>query len=177
LRDRAPRVCPGPSARGRPRPDPRGRAPGGGRGGGRLLRPGAPVTALPAVHRNDARSVRVCRVGPAVFQAVAVSTLTGRGVEPTLGFEPRTCCLRNSCSTAELCRPEREYRRCSQKSNSSPHGGTPTVRLPMRHVTPEWDPGLSCPLAVSVDEDLARRINGQRQTDQRSNLIDLTTLR
>jgi hypothetical protein len=26
------------------------------------------------------------------------------GVEPTLGFEPRTCCLRNSCSTAELCR-------------------------------------------------------------------------
>ena len=24
--------------------------------------------------------------------------------EPTLGFEPRTCCLRNSCSTAELCR-------------------------------------------------------------------------
>ena len=33
-----------------------------------------------------------------------------RGVEPTLGFEPRTCCLRNSCSTAELCRPEHEYR-------------------------------------------------------------------
>src|SRR5688572_22754618 len=30
---------------------------------------------------------------------------TKRGVEPTLGFEPRTCCLRNSCSTAELCRP------------------------------------------------------------------------
>src|SRR5690349_24755255 len=28
-----------------------------------------------------------------------------RGMEPTLGFEPRTCCLRNSCSTAELCRP------------------------------------------------------------------------
>ena len=25
-------------------------------------------------------------------------------VEPTLRFEPRTCCLRNSCSTAELCR-------------------------------------------------------------------------
>ncbi len=32
-------------------------------------------------------------------------------------------------------------------------------------------------LAVSVDEDLARQINGQRRTDQRSNLIDLTTLR
>jgi hypothetical protein len=31
-------------------------------------------------------------------------------LEPTLGFEPRTCCLRNSCSTAELCRPEGEYR-------------------------------------------------------------------
>ena len=29
---------------------------------------------------------------------------TKRGVEPTLGFEPRTCCLRNSCSAAELCR-------------------------------------------------------------------------
>ena len=29
-------------------------------------------------------------------------------VEPTLGFEPRTCCLRNSCSTAELCRPGQE---------------------------------------------------------------------
>src|SRR5206468_8616611 len=29
---------------------------------------------------------------------------TNKGVEPTLGFEQRTCCLRNSCSTAELCR-------------------------------------------------------------------------
>ena len=25
-------------------------------------------------------------------------------MEPTLGLEPRTCCLRNSCSTTELCR-------------------------------------------------------------------------
>jgi hypothetical protein len=25
-------------------------------------------------------------------------------MEPTLRFELRTCCLRNSCSTAELCR-------------------------------------------------------------------------
>ena len=32
-------------------------------------------------------------------------------VEPTLGLEPRTCCLRNSCSTTELCRRDREYRR------------------------------------------------------------------
>ncbi len=39
------------------------------------------------------------------------SLSTNGGVEPTLGFEPRTCCLRNSCSTAELCRPEGEYRR------------------------------------------------------------------
>ena len=31
-----------------------------------------------------------------------------RSLEPTLGFEPRTCCLRNSCSTAELCRRGRE---------------------------------------------------------------------
>ena len=30
--------------------------------------------------------------------------LSGDRVEPTLGFEPRTCCLRNSCSTTELCR-------------------------------------------------------------------------
>jgi hypothetical protein len=29
-------------------------------------------------------------------------------LEPTLGFEPRTCCLRNSCSTAELCRRDRD---------------------------------------------------------------------
>src|SRR5204862_3701682 len=28
-------------------------------------------------------------------------------MEQTLGLEPRTCCLRNSCSTAELCRPGR----------------------------------------------------------------------
>src|SRR5215472_9263900 len=26
-------------------------------------------------------------------------------VEPTIGFEPMTCCLRNSCSAAELRRP------------------------------------------------------------------------
>ena len=30
--------------------------------------------------------------------------LTREWVEPTLGLEPRTCCLRNSCSTTELCR-------------------------------------------------------------------------
>ena len=36
------------------------------------------------------------------------------GVEPTLGFEPRTCCLRNSCSTAELCR------RGSESSSEEP---------------------------------------------------------
>src|SRR6267142_5052882 len=42
-------------------------------------------------------------------RSLAALSDTGRclpcgGVEPTLGFEPRTCCLRNSCSTAELCR-------------------------------------------------------------------------
>ncbi len=25
-----------------------------------------------------------------------------KNVEPTFGFEPKTCCLRNSCSTTEL---------------------------------------------------------------------------
>ncbi len=39
-------------------------------------------------------------------------------VEPTLGFEPRTCCLRNSCSTAELCRHALE----------APLGGWPTTQ-------------------------------------------------
>jgi len=37
-------------------------------------------------------------------------------VEPTLGFEPRTCCLRNSCSTAELCR------RGAESSSEEPGG-------------------------------------------------------
>ena len=41
--------------------------------------------------------------------AVAELTLELAEVEPTLGFEPRTCCLRNSCSTTELCRREGEY--------------------------------------------------------------------
>ncbi len=31
-------------------------------------------------------------------------------VEPTAGFEPATCCLRNSCSTTELCRPKASER-------------------------------------------------------------------
>ena len=55
---------------------------------------GSRISGLPA---DDGRcwpttSARIGRIG-------------GEGVEPTLGFEPRTCCLRNSCSTAELCRP------------------------------------------------------------------------
>jgi alkanesulfonate monooxygenase SsuD/methylene tetrahydromethanopterin reductase-like flavin-dependent oxidoreductase (luciferase family) len=50
-----------------------------------------------------------------------------RGVEPTLGFEPRTCCLRNSCSTAELCRREREYRRCSRATAFPPSGAERAV--------------------------------------------------
>jgi hypothetical protein len=39
------------------------------------------------------------------------------GVEPTLGFEPRTCCLRNSCSTAELCRPQQRVYQQPTKSS------------------------------------------------------------
>src|SRR3989304_6062431 len=49
------------------------------------------------------------RAGRELVRGVPVArshgSLNGKeGVEPTLGFEPRTCCLRNSCSTAELCR-------------------------------------------------------------------------
>ena len=49
------------------------------------------------------------------------------GVEPTLGLEPRTCCLRNSCSTTELCRREAKDSRCPAKSAMGlqfrcPHG-------------------------------------------------------
>ena len=42
--------------------------------------------------------------GEAEERCAPLSTFRAWGVEPTLGFEPRTCCLRNSCSTAELCR-------------------------------------------------------------------------
>ena len=41
---------------------------------------------------------------------------TFESLEPTLGFEPRTCCLRNSCSTAELCRRGAE---CTSPSSAS----------------------------------------------------------
>jgi hypothetical protein len=52
-----------------------------------------------------------------------------QGVEPTLGFEPRTCCLRNSCSTAELCRPEREYIGDALKHQTSSRS-TPSLPRP-----------------------------------------------
>ena len=45
---------------------------------------------------------------------------TRESLEPTLGFEPRTCCLRNSCSTAEL-------RRRRKRSLASPPDGSPQV--------------------------------------------------
>ena len=32
-------------------------------------------------------------------------------MEPVMGIEPATCCLRNSCSTTELHRPAREDNR------------------------------------------------------------------
>ncbi len=44
------------------------------------------------------------------------------GVEPTLGFEPRTCCLRNSCSTTELCR------RGAHSSSPAARGTPPASR-------------------------------------------------
>jgi hypothetical protein len=56
---------------------------------------------------------------------VRVPSGTGRrGVEPTLGFEPRTCCLRNSCSTAELCRRGRH--------SSSPRRARSSLGSPRR---------------------------------------------
>ena len=64
------------------------------------------------------------------------------GVEPTLGFEPRTCCLRNSCSTAELCRrgrasieaaPGRRPRRsCAGRPASRTHRRSPGSRRTRR---------------------------------------------
>ena len=54
-------------------------------------------------------------------------------VEPTLGFEPRTCCLRNSCSTAELCRPGGHL---AQR----PAGTNPRDRRP-RQPAHEWSGG------------------------------------
>ena len=42
--------------------------------------------------------------GPCYLRIAALAERERKGVEPTLGFEPRTCCLRNSCSTTELCR-------------------------------------------------------------------------
>src|SRR5947209_3257055 len=39
-------------------------------------------------------------------------------VEPTIGFEPMTCCLRNSCSAAELRRP------CDRTDSTTPASAT-----------------------------------------------------
>ncbi len=70
-----------------------------------------PPAARPATRRDSAAGHRGGqderdRRPNAVGAAVSRSDL----LEPTLGFEPRTCCLRNSCSTAELCRRGGEYR-------------------------------------------------------------------
>ena len=54
-------------------------------------------------------------------------------VEPAAGLEPATCCLRNSCSSAELSRrvrcsgSHRRYRPCLTRVNSS----VPTLAGPM----------------------------------------------
>src|SRR4051794_1650715 len=68
------------------------------------LRPISPLghVRIPLPHGLPARG----RVGGMLKVPAHASTLAVRAgeLEPTLGFEPRTCCLRNSCSTAELCR-------------------------------------------------------------------------
>ena len=49
-------------------------------------------------------SVWLSTLGQTARNPASRPGFTFRSLEPTLGFEPRTCCLRNSCSTAELCR-------------------------------------------------------------------------
>lgn len=51
--------------------------------------------------------------------------ITGRiGLEPMTGFEPVTCCLRNSCSTTELHRrPTDIMAGLDQKTRPSTHPG------------------------------------------------------
>ena len=68
------------------------------------------------VGRRRSRSVSTWSLlRPAIYR------LAG-SVEPTLGFEPRTCCLRNSCSTAELCRRDGKDSRCSKAGRSGGRG-------------------------------------------------------
>jgi hypothetical protein len=68
-------------------------------------------------HNKDALDVTVYltvyRPHPRGSRGVPVDRIVRGVVEPTLGFEPRTCCLRNSCSTTELCLREGESRRCA----------------------------------------------------------------
>ena len=95
-----------------------------------LRRPGGPA----GIHRG-ARSAR--RSGSAGWGVTSSSREMGPGtnrdVEPTLGLEPRTCCLRNSCSTTELCRRGRQ---CTKPSRSVPSGIQPgRVELDDRRLT------------------------------------------
>ena len=57
-------------------------------------------------------------------------------MEPKLGLEPRTCCLRNSCSTAELLRRIRR-----EASRTSPETSTTCgAVLPQGFRVSMWDP-------------------------------------
>src|SRR3954454_14144337 len=65
-------------------------------------------------------------------------------LEPTLGFEPRTCCLRNSCSTAELCRRAGEYRCCLAERAMTRLVLPPTATVPSQGERADFGSGKAC---------------------------------
>jgi hypothetical protein len=67
------------------------------------------------------RSLRERTSAPSLSREHLLPPSVSRRVEPTLGLEPRTCCLRNSCSATELCR------RCPQPSGFAPRRGWATL--------------------------------------------------
>ena len=56
-------------------------------------------------NRSVSRATALWRASGTRFAARSGGSERETEMEPTLRFELRTCCLRNSCSTAELCRP------------------------------------------------------------------------
>ena len=54
--------------------------------------------------RAEPSRFTVCPLWPLGYTSTAVRSSGGR-LEPVRGFEPRTCCLQDSCSTTELYRP------------------------------------------------------------------------
>ena len=52
----------------------------------------------------DAFNPRVTHSLSSSYTAILFSDRTVEVMEPAPGFEPRTCCLQDSCSTPELCR-------------------------------------------------------------------------